>query len=45
MFEFFREFHHLPSRSEDRFVALFLPEFDVEFTTGKAAFDQPGFPL
>jgi hypothetical protein len=45
MFKFFRQFHHLPSCPEDCFVTLLLPEFDVEFTAGKTALDQPGFPV
>ena|SRR5258708_5240678 len=45
MFDLLGRFHHLPRRAEGGFVALFLPEFEIEFPAWKSALDKPRLPL
>src|ERR1035438_1462020 len=45
MFETLCELHHFPSRPENSFVALGLPELDIELTAGEPSLDKPGLPF
>src|SRR5271166_1593279 len=45
MFGFLCQHYHLPRSSEDRLVALFLPEFNVELAVWKLAFNEPRLPF
>jgi hypothetical protein len=45
MFDALRQLHHLPGCLEDGFIALGLPELDIELAAGKFTLQQPRFPF
>jgi len=45
MFGFLCQHYHFPRSPEDRLVAQFLPEFNVELAVWKLAFNEPGLPF
>ncbi len=45
MLDFLRQLHHLPCGLEDGFIALFLPELDVEGAVGVMAAHEAGLPF
>jgi len=45
MLHFLSQLNHFPGRRKDRFIPLFLPEFDVEFAVGMAPHHESGGPF
>jgi hypothetical protein len=45
MLNFLGQLNHFPSSGKNRFIALFLPELNVEVAIGKMALNKARLPL